>query len=147
MAATRSATVTWDGDLTSGSGTVSAGTSQLFTDVPISWSSRTEEPEGRTSPEELLAAAHASCFAMALSGVLAKAGTPPRHLHAQATVMFDKVDDAWTVVSSHVEVVGEVPGIDAAAFDAAAEQTKDTCPVSRALRGNVQLSVSASLEE
>ena len=77
MAAVRTATVTWNGDLTSGEGSVSAGTSELFTDLPVSWSSRTEDPDGRTSPEELLAAAHASCFAMAFSGGLAKRGTPP----------------------------------------------------------------------
>ena len=77
MAALRTATVTWNGDLASGSGTVSAGTTGLFEDLPVSWASRTEEPDGRTSPEELLAAAHASCFAMAFSAGLARAGTPP----------------------------------------------------------------------
>jgi lipoyl-dependent peroxiredoxin len=147
MAATRTATVTWTGDLLSGSGTVSAGTSELFTDLPVSWSSRTESPEGRTSPEELLAAAHASCFAMALSGALKRAGTPPEELHVSAAVTFDKVGESWTVVSSHLEVVGSVPGVDAAAFDRAAEGARDDCPVSRALRGNVELSVSASLEQ
>jgi osmotically inducible protein OsmC len=147
MAASRTATVTWTGDLASGSGTVSAGTTELFTDLPVSWASRTEEPGGRTSPEELLAAAHASCFAMALSSDLAKAGTPPDELHISATVTFDKVGDSWTVTTSHLEVVGSVPGIDAAAFDAAAEGAKENCPVSRALKGNVQMSVNATIEE
>jgi len=147
MAATRSATVTWTGPLASGSGTVSAGTSELFTDLPVSWSSRTEAPDGRTSPEELLAAAHSSCFAMALSGALARAGTPPDHVHVSAAVTFDKVGEAWTVTRSELDVVGVVPGMDEAAFDAAAQDAKDNCPVSRALAGNVELSVSATLEE
>jgi len=147
MAATRSATVTWSGSLAEGSGTVSAGTSRLFTDLPVSWSSRTEAPDGRTSPEELLAAAHASCFSMALSGALAKAGTPPDHVHASATVTFDKVGDAWSVTASQLDVVGVVPGLDEAGFDAAAQAAKDGCPISRALAGNVELSVSATLED
>lgn len=147
MAATRTATVTWTGNLAEGSGTVSAGTSALFTDLPVSWSSRTEAPDGRTSPEELLAAAHASCFSMALSGGLARAGTPPEHLHVSATVTFDKVGDAWSVTRSQLDVVATVPGIDEAAFEAAAQNAKETCPVSRALAGNVELTVSATLED
>jgi len=146
MAAERTATVTWTGDLTSGSGAVSAGTSQLFTDLPVSWSTRTEAPAGETSPEELLAAAHASCFSMALSGALAKGGTPPEHLHVSATVTFDKVGEAWTVVSSQLDVVGVVPGLSEADFDSAAQNAKENCPVSRALRGNVSLSVASTLE-
>jgi lipoyl-dependent peroxiredoxin len=147
MAAKRSATVTWTGDLAGGSGTVSAGTSELFMDLPISWASRTDEPDSRTSPEELLAAAHSSCFAMAFSGVLARAAAPPDHIHVSATVTFDKVGEAWTVTRSELDVVGVVPGMDEAAFDAAAQQAKDSCPISRALAGNVELSVSATLEE
>jgi lipoyl-dependent peroxiredoxin len=146
MAAERTATVTWTGDLLSGNGAVSAGTSQLFTDLPVSWSTRTEAPAGETSPEELLAAAHASCFSMALAGDLAKAGTPPEHLHSSATVTFDKVGDAWTVVSSQLDVVGVVPGLSEADFDSAAQNAKENCPVSRALRGNVSLSVTSTLE-
>jgi osmotically inducible protein OsmC len=147
MAATRTATVTWSGNLATGSGTVSAGSSDLFTDLPVSWGARTEAPQGQTSPEELLAAAHASCFSMALSVGLDRAGTPPDHLHVSATVTFDKVGDGWSVTASHLEVVGVVPGIDADAFDRAAEAARDGCPISRALAGNVALSVSASLEE
>ena len=147
MAATRSATVTWNGTLAEGSGIVSSGTTDLFTDLPVSWSSRTEAPEGRTSPEELLAAAHASCFSMALAGGLVRGGTPPDHVHVSATVTFDKVGDAWTVTRSELDVVGVVPGLDEAAFDAAAQAAKDGCPVSRALAGNVELSVSATLED
>jgi osmotically inducible protein OsmC len=146
MAAIRTATVTWNGDLASGSGTVSAGTSGLFSDLPVSWASRTEGFDGRTSPEELLAAAHASCFAMAFSAGLARAGGRPEHLHVEAEVTFDKVGDAWTVVSSRLIVVGHVDGLSADEFQAAAQDAKDGCPISRALKGNVQLSVEATLE-
>lgn len=146
MTATRTATVTWTGSLAEGSGTVSAASSGLFTDLPVSWASRTEAVDGRTSPEELLAAAHASCFAMALSGALARAGTPPEHVHVSATVTFDKVGDSWTVTRSQLEVVGTVPGMDEAAFDAAAQSARDGCPISRALAGNVELIVASTLE-
>jgi len=147
MAATRTATVTWNGNLATGSGTVSAGSSELFTDLPVSWAARTEAPQGQTSPEELLAAAHASCFSMQLAVTLDRAGTPPDHLHVTSTVTFDKVRDAWTVTTSQLDVVGVVPGLDEAGFDAAAQAAKDGCPISRAMAGNVELSVSAVLEE
>jgi osmotically inducible protein OsmC len=145
MAATREARAVWNGDLMSGSGTVGAASSGKFTDLPVSWSARTEAPGGKTSPEELLAAAHASCFAMALSAGLAKAGTPPKRLEVSSKVTFDKVGDNWSVVSSELEVKGQVPGADAAKFKQAAEGAKDNCPVSRALKGNVKLSVNATL--
>jgi lipoyl-dependent peroxiredoxin len=147
MAATRTATVTWNGNLATGSGTVSAGSSELFTDLPVSWAARTEAPQGQTSPEELLAAAHASCYSMQLSVGLDRAGTPPDHLHVSATVTFDKVGDAWTVTASQLDVIGVVPGLDEAGFDAATQAAKDGCPISRALAGNVALSVSATLED
>jgi osmotically inducible protein OsmC len=145
MAATREARAVWNGDLMSGTGMVSAGSSGKFSDVPVSWSARTEAPGGRSSPEELLAAAHASCFAMALSGGLARGGTPPKRLDVRAKVTFDKVGDNWAVTSSELEVKGEVPGADAAKFAQAAEDAKDNCPISRALKGNVKLSVNARL--
>ena len=147
MAATRTATVTWNGNLATGSGTVSAGSSELFTDLPVSWSARTEGPQGQTSPEELLAAAHASCYSMQLAVGLDRGGTPPDHLHVSSTVTFDKVGDAWSVTSSQLDVIGVVPGLDEAGFDAAAQAAKDGCPISRALAGNVELSVSATLED
>ena len=146
MAATREARVTWNGDLMSGNGMVSAGSSGKFRDLPVSWSARTEAPGGKSSPEELLAAAHASCFAMALSAGLARAGTPPKKLEVRAKVTFDKVGDNWTVVASALDVTGEVPGADAAKFREAATDAKDNCPISRALKGNVNLSVSATLQ-
>jgi lipoyl-dependent peroxiredoxin len=147
MAATRTATVTWNGTLAEGSGTVTAGSSQLFTDLPVSWAARTEAPGGLTSPEELLAAAHASCYSMALSAGLAKAGSPPDHLHVSATVTFDKVGDGWSVTMSQLDVVGVVPGLDEAAFDAAAQAAGTGCPISRALAGNVEIAVTATLED
>jgi osmotically inducible protein OsmC len=84
---------------------------------------------------------------MALSGRLAKDETPPEHMHVSATITFDKVGDAWTVTRSQLEVVGTVPGLDEAGFDAAAQATKDTCPISRALAGNVEIEVASTLED
>ena len=147
MAAVRTATVTWQGDLMSGSGGVSAGSSGTFQDLPVSWASRTEAPDGRTSPEELLAASHAACFAMAFSADLARAGTPPDHMHVEAEVTFDKLEAGWTVVSSALTVLGQVPGATQESFNSIAEGTRDGCPISRALMGNVKLSVDATLEE
>jgi len=145
MAATRRADVTWEGDLLSGGGVVTAGTSRSFNALPVSWASRTESAQGRTSPEELLAAAHASCFAMALSFGLAGTGKPPKKLEVSATVTFDKVEAGWRVTSSALAVRGVVPGIDAAGFRKAAEGAKDGCPISQALKGNIKLSVEATL--
>ena len=145
MAATRQARAVWNGDLAKGSGEVSAISSGKFSALGISWGARTESPQGKTSPEELLAAAHASCFAMALSAGLARAGTPPKKLDVTSTVTFDKVGEDWTGVSSELEVKGEVPGIDAGAFAKAAEGAKDGCPISRALKNNVKLSVRPTL--
>ena len=147
MAAVRRADASWDGDLTSGRGQVSASTSGVFHGLEVSWARRSEpEAQGRTSPEELLAAAHASCFAMALSNGLAKAGTPPQHLDVNATVTFDRVGDGFKVVSSVLDVRGRVPNADAGGFQKAAEDAKDNCPISQALKNNVQLSVTANLE-
>ena len=144
MPAVRQADVTWEGDLASGSGVVSAVTSRAFTGLPVTWGSRTESADGRTSPEELVAAAHASCFSMALSAGLGRAGTPPEKLEVSATVTFDQVDGSWTVVSSALKVRGKVPGMDTAAFQQATEGARDNCPISRALKGNVVLSVEAA---
>lgn len=145
MAVRSTARASWEGDLAKGSGIVSAGSSGRFEALPVSWAARTEAHGGKTSPEELLAAAHASCFAMALSAGLGRAGTPPSRLDVTANVTFDRVSEKWTVVSSELEVRGAVPGLDAAAFAKAAEDAKEGCPISRALKGNVQLKVSATL--
>ena len=146
MSAIRRAEVTWSGDLTTGSGTVSAISSGAFSDLPVSWAARTETPD-KTSPEELVAAAHASCFAMAFSGALGRAGTPPDRLDVSAEVTFDKLEAGWRVLSSHLTVRGVVPGMSEADFVTAAEGAKDGCPISQALKGNVALSVDAALVE
>jgi osmotically inducible protein OsmC len=146
MAAVRTATVTWQGPLATGDGSVTAGTSGLFTDLPVSWASRTEQPDGRTSPEELLAAAHASCYAMAFSGELGRAGHTPEELHVEAEVTFDKLEGGWTVTASALTVLGHVHGISDEEFDRLAEVAKDGCPISRALAGNVEISVEATLD-
>jgi osmotically inducible protein OsmC len=143
----REANVVWTGDLMSGSGVTSAGSSGTFRDLPVSWASRTEAPNGQTSPEELIAAAHASCFAMALSAALARGKTPPERLEVRAAVTFAKKDGGgFGIQSSALTVRGRVPNLDAAGFQQAAEGAKDGCPVSQALKGNVDLSVVASLE-
>jgi osmotically inducible protein OsmC len=146
MAAVRTATVTWQGPLATGDGSVTAGTSGLFTDLPVSWASRTEQPDGRTSPEELLAAAHAACYAMAFSGELGRAGHTPEELHVEAEVTFDKLESGWTVTASALTVLGHVHGITDEEFDRLAEVAKDGCPISRALAGNVEISVEATLD-
>lgn len=146
MTAMRRADATWTGDLTTGSGVVTASSSHAFTDLPVSWAARTESPGGMTSPEELIAAAHAACYSMAFSAGLARAGTPPQRLDVSAEVTFDKSDAGWRVASSALTVHGVVPGISEADFVTAAEAARDGCPVSVALTGNVALSVTATLE-
>ena len=146
MAAIRQANATWEGDLSSGKGVVSATTSKAFSQLPVTWASRTESADGRTSPEELVAAAHASCFCMALSHGLGQAGTPPEKLEVSASVTFDHIGDGFKVVSSALVVRGRVPGMDEATFKQAAETAKDGCPISQALKGNVTLTVEATLE-
>jgi lipoyl-dependent peroxiredoxin len=146
MATTRRATATWSGDLMSGRGTVTAATTGIFRDQPTTWASRTEEPAGVTSPEELLAAAHASCFSMACSNILAKAGTPVERLDVEVRVNADKREAGWTVLAETIVVRGVVPGATQESFAEAANQAKDGCPISRALKGNVEMTVEATLE-
>jgi osmotically inducible protein OsmC len=135
----------WSGNLIAGHGEVSTKSSNAFTDLPITWAARTEDHGGLTSPEELVAAAHAACYAMAFASNLTKAGTPPTHLDVAVDVTFDKLD-AWTLTNSDLTVRGTVPGISATDFASIAEMTKDTCPISRALKGNVAMTVEAVLE-
>jgi lipoyl-dependent peroxiredoxin len=143
MATDRTARVTWSGDLTSGAGTIESVGSGAFASLPVTWASRAEQPEGRTSPEELIAAAHAACFSMALSNVLAKQGSAPEHLDVEAKVTFVP---GTGITASALSVRARVPGLDADAFRAAAEDAKENCPVSQALHGNVDLGVDAALE-
>jgi len=129
MAATRIAAGEWHGTLTEGNGTVSLESSGTGT-FDVTWASRTEEPSGRTSPEELIAAAQASCFSMALSNVLTKAGTPPTTLNTRAEVDFQPGEG---VTAIRLSVRGDVPGLDADGFRDAADDAKENCPVSKAL--------------
>lgn len=145
MPQVRQADATWNGDLASGKGVVSAATSGAFEQLAVSWPARTEAPDGKTSPEELVAAAHAACFSMALSANLGRNGTPPEQLDVTARVTFDKLEAGWRVTKSELQVRGRVPGLDADKFRQAAEAAKDGCPISQALKGNVQLSVTAEL--
>jgi lipoyl-dependent peroxiredoxin len=145
MATIRSAAVVWEGDLFAGRGHVTASSSGILRDQPVTWASRTETPFDRTSPEELLAAAHATCFAMALAHTLGEQRKTPTRLEVTAVVSFDKVGDGFKVTSSALEVRGTVPGLDAETFQRAAEGAKDGCPISQALKGNVRLSVKATL--
>ena len=145
MAITRFAEATWSGDLLSGSGTINDVSSGAFTRMPVTWASRTEEHNGRTSPEELIASAHAACFSMAFSSQLAKNGTPATRLDVKAVITFDKGDAGWKIARSDLTVRGTVPGIDEATFIELANAAKDGCPVSQALRGNVELAVDAAL--
>jgi len=146
--AERQAETIWEGGgLAKGSGHVISGSGALG-ELPVTWSSRTERSEGQTSPEELIAAAHSSCFSMALSHELDQAGTPPERLHVRANVTLDRVEDVPTVVSSALEVSGRVPGIDAAGFEAAAQSAGKNCPISRLLLGgSAEITVTAALEE
>lgn len=147
MAEVRTANVVWNGDLANGSGMITYVSSGVFSRLPISWAARTSAHDGKTSPEELLAAAHASCFSMAFSSRLAKNGTPATTLDVRAEITFDQVDGAWKVARSVLKVGGTVPGIDKATFDRLAADAKDNCPISAALRGNVDISVEATLLE
>jgi len=143
--APRRAEAVWTGSLTKGSGEVSLVTSGAAGPLPVTWASRTARSEGKTSPEELVAAAHASCYCMALSGILGEKGTPPEKLEVSATVTFKQIEGGWKVGTSLITVKGTVPGLDEAAFKEAAEAAKDGCPISGALKGNVELSVEATL--
>ncbi|MCI4366780.1 MAG: OsmC family peroxiredoxin [Thermoplasmata archaeon] len=145
MAVHRTAKAVWELDLLKGHGRV-AGISGGLPETAVSWAARTEGSGGKTSPEELLAAAHASCYSMALSGTLGRAGTPPERLQVTADATFDKVADAWTVTTMKLSVVGKVPNSTQAKFEEAAKIASETCPISRALKGNVQIEHEARLE-
>jgi len=138
----RKASAEWRGDLKTGKGLVSTESGALA-GKPYSFTTRFENEKG-TNPEELIAAAHAGCFTMALSGELGKAGLVPEELRTTATVSLDKLDAGWTVTESHLEVVGKIPGGSAEAFRAAAEAAEKGCPISRLL--NTKITMEAKLE-
>ncbi len=136
------ADVVWEGDLIHGSGTVKAE-SGVIPDLPVTWASRTQRSKGKTSPEELLAAAQAACFAMAFSNGLAKEGTPPTRLEVGATCSFEAVEGGFKITTMDLEVRGVVPGLDSQRFETLARE--QGCPVSNALKGNVDIRVRAQL--
>ena len=140
MATTRTAATHWEGALADGAGKVTLESSGLGT-YDVSWPARAEDgPHGKTSPEELIAAAHSSCFSMALSGALAKQGNPPTSLDTRADVTFQPGEG---ITGIHITVVGAVEGLDAEGFKTAAEGAKENCPVSQALKGtNITLDAS-----
>jgi osmotically inducible protein OsmC len=142
MMAERTAEVTWSGSLTEGEGRIERVGSGAFGPLDVTWESRTEDSGGKTSPEELIAAAHASCFSMALSSGLAKAGSPPERLETSATVTFVP---GTGITKSALRVRGTVPGMDEAAFVEAAEAAKEGCPVSKALAAVPEITLDASL--
>jgi osmotically inducible protein OsmC len=142
MAVESSASTVWKGDLAHGQG-VTTPASGAFPPVEVTWASRTERSAGKTSPEELLAAAHISCYCMALSNGLSGSGTPPESLEGTATVAFVPGEG---VKSSHIVVRGRVPGIDQDAFTSAARTAGEGCPISAALKGNIEITVEATLE-
>ncbi|GAB4242332.1 MAG: OsmC family protein [Thermoleophilia bacterium] len=144
--AERRAQVVWQGDLSNGRGRVTVG-SGAFSEFEITWASRTQRSEGKTSPEELIAAAHGGCFSMALSAELTEAGLTPESLEVQATVSLDEVDGVPTVVSSALTVNARARGLTPEQLREAAEKAKEGCPVSRALKGNIEISVSALVVE
>jgi osmotically inducible protein OsmC len=144
MAVERTASAEWQGDLLGGSGTVSTQ-SGAVRDATIKWSSRAEAADENTSPEELIAAAHAACVSMALAHGLAQAGTPPQHIESQATSTFDQVGDGFRMTKMHLRIRGKVDGLDDDGFRKAAEDAKDNCPVSQALSDDVQVTVEAAL--
>jgi osmotically inducible protein OsmC len=143
--AERRARVVWDGSLREGGGELEFASSGIGS-FPVTWASRVEQPGGKTSPEELLAAAHAACYAMALNATLGRAGQQPQQLAVTATVTLDSADGGGLrVTSSALEVTGVVPGLDQTAFQETAEQAEQSCPISNTLRGNVAITVKATL--
>ena len=144
MATDRNAKVTWRGSLLEGEGTIEGVGSGAFGPLDVTWASRAETPDGRTSPEELIAAAWASCFSMALAHALAGAGTPPERLETSVTVTFQPGEG---IVKGAIVVVGTVPGLDHEGFVEQAEGAKVNCPVSKALTGIPEVTLDATLAQ
>jgi lipoyl-dependent peroxiredoxin len=144
--AERTASTVWEGDLAHGNGVLTLA-SGATGDLPVTWASRTQRSEGRTSPEELVAAAHASCFAMALSHGLTEGGHAPERLEVSSTVTLDAVEGGFKVTRSALTVRGVVPGLDAAGFSEAAQGAADGCPISGALKGSVEITLDAQLAD
>ncbi len=145
--AKRRASIVWEGDVRKGSGKVSMDSSGAFGEFGISLPTRTEDPQGNTSPEELLAASHAGCYAMALSLTLSEAGNPPDRIEASAEAVLDPAGEGFAITTVDLKVRGKVPGLDPQGFEDAARQAEQACPISNALRGNVEIKLDAELEE
>ena len=145
MAVTRSAKATWRGNLLEGRGTVSSATTMRFNDLPVSWNARTSEPEGLTSPEELLAAAHASCFSMALGAQLGGAGLTPEKIETNAAVTLAKVDGGFAITKIALTTTASVPGATKEVFDKAAGDAKAGCPISKLFANNTEITLDAKL--
>jgi osmotically inducible protein OsmC len=144
MAIERSAHTTWEGDLRGGSGRFDVG-SGAITGQEVTFASRFEQPGGKTSPEELIAAAHATCFSMALAGALARAGHTPTRLETDAVCTLEQTDAGFRITSMQLSVRGEVDGLDEDAFRAAAQEAEEGCPVTNALSDSIEISLEASL--
>jgi lipoyl-dependent peroxiredoxin len=144
--ARRWAEVGWKGTLEEGRGSFTVG-SWMVGEVPVTWSSRTSPEEESTSPEELMAAAHASCYAMALSLVLGERGTPPEAIDVQAACTLDRVSEGFRITTMNLDVRGRIPNLDADGFRSAAEYAHQICPVSNALKDNVEIRVETTLED
>ena len=143
--ARRQAEVEWEGSLEQGKGSFAVG-SWAVGEIPVDWESRTGDPQGNTSPEELMAAAHASCYAMALSKVLDASDAPPEKLYVGAVCSLDDVEGKPTLTTMDLEVIGVVPSLDPEGFRTVAERADEICPVTNALRGNVEIRLNATLE-
>ena len=141
----RTASTVWEGELFTGKGTVTFDSSNAVTAQPVSWPARAENPDGQTSPEELIAAAHATCFAMSLSGQLKRRGHVSERLEVSATVTIDKTESGFGITRSALTARATVAGLEQAEFDEAAQAAKEGCPVSRALSGNVEITLDAQL--
>jgi osmotically inducible protein OsmC len=144
VAIERNAHATWEGDLRGGSGRFDTG-SGAISGHEVTHASRFEDSGGKTSPEELIAAAHATCFSMALAGGLAKAGHPPTRIETDAVATLDQAEGGFRITSMRLSVRGDVDGIDEAAFRAAAEEAKEGCPVSNALADSIEITLEATL--
>ncbi|MGH8901827.1 MAG: OsmC family protein [Egibacteraceae bacterium] len=144
MATQRKASATWEGGLVDGKGVVTLESSGLGS-FDVSWPARTEQPGGLTSPEELVAAAHASCYSMALSHAIGNAGGTPQRLDTSATVTFGQVEGGFGVTKIELAVRGQVKGMDEQGFLEAANTAKDGCPISQLVRGNTEITLDAAL--
>jgi lipoyl-dependent peroxiredoxin len=140
-----SAEAIWEHDLMKGSGRIRFA-SGAVPELPVTWASRSEAANGKTSPEELLAAAHAACYSMALSGALGRNGTPPDRLTVQAIASFDKVGEGWAVTTVDLSLSAVVPKITKEKFAELAQGAKEGCPISKALKGNVEIRLTAELQ-